>query len=300
METTAALPFLPIFVSPAAETAAMATYQVVLERWPVPFAELDIPTSFGRSHVIASGPQGAPAVLLLHALFASAAAWFPTAGALSQTYRVYAVDMLGEPNKSRPTRPIRNMDDHFCWFRELLDGLGVTRAHLVGNSVGGFYSLAAALEMPERVEKVVLIAPAATFHQIFPFYWHFMVPKVLLMSFPKSTWLRKWLLDSIEWMRNGAPLDSTWADLFYHYLLNGTGARMIFPRVFKPEELRRLRTPTLLLIGDKEVIYQPQKAISIARRYLTNLSTAIIPNANHMAAISQPEIVNQYVLDFLA
>src|SRR5512142_2345711 len=94
--------YLPVFTNPAAEAETMAAYQAVMARWPLPFEELEIPTSLGLTHVVASGPQDAPPVVLLHAFFASAAAWQPTAAGLSDAFRLYAVDIIGEPNRSRP------------------------------------------------------------------------------------------------------------------------------------------------------------------------------------------------------
>ena len=106
--------YLSVFTSPQGEVEILRAYQAVLDQWPVPFTELDVPTRFGEIHVIASGPEGAPAVVLLHAYFATAASWYRTVGALSQQYRTYAVDVLGEANKSRPTHPITSLDDARC------------------------------------------------------------------------------------------------------------------------------------------------------------------------------------------
>ena len=88
--------FLPVFTSPQGEIETLQAYQAVLGQWRVPYIELDVSTSFGETHVIASGPETAPPVVLLHALFATATAWYRTVDALSQHYRTYAVDVLGE------------------------------------------------------------------------------------------------------------------------------------------------------------------------------------------------------------
>ena len=57
--------------------------------------------------MIVSGPVDGPPVVLLHALFATAASWYRNVEALSRTYRTYCVDVIGEANKSRPSRPSR-------------------------------------------------------------------------------------------------------------------------------------------------------------------------------------------------
>jgi pimeloyl-ACP methyl ester carboxylesterase len=277
----------------------MAVYQSMLARWPVPFTEMMIPTSFGDTHVIASGPEGAPPVILLHAFYASVLTWLPTAGGLSGDFRVYAVDVLGEPGRSRPTQVIKTLDEQMQWLKELTDGLGAPKADVVGNSFGGYFSLAYALRMPERVRKLVLIAPASTIHSMWPFYLNAFLPKFLYMFFPWFPGLKRWCLHSVDWMRNNAPTDPQWEELFKLIMQYGTGTRYLFPAVFPPEDLRRVATPTLLMIGDKEVIYPPEAAIRAAKKHMPNLRSAVIPNANHIASLSQPELVNEQIRTFL-
>lgn len=289
---------LPVFQTPAVEAQAMEAYQTVLNQWPVPYAEEYIPTCFGETHVITCGPENAPPIVLLHAFYASATAWFRVAEGLTKHFRVYAVDMIGEPNRSRSTRAIKNMDEMIQWFAETLDGLGCHQVYLVGNSFGAFFATSVAMRLPDRVQKMVLIAPAATFHEIWPFYWNCMLPKMLYMFFPKSERFKRWSLRSAEWIRAGAPSDPAWERLFALFMTYGTGARMVFPRVYSDKELAQVKTPTLLLIGDKEVIYQPEAAIRSARRKLPNIQCAILPGANHIAAISQPELVNKQIVNF--
>jgi len=67
------------------------------------YTKLDVPTTFGDTHVIASGSEVAPPVVLLHAFFATAMSWYATVGALAEHHRVFAVDIMGEANRSRPT-----------------------------------------------------------------------------------------------------------------------------------------------------------------------------------------------------
>ena len=49
--------FIPVFTSSEGKAEVMCAYQAVMDQWPVPYEELTIPTSFGETHVIASGPQ---------------------------------------------------------------------------------------------------------------------------------------------------------------------------------------------------------------------------------------------------
>ena len=66
------------------------------------------------------------------------------------------------------------------------------------------------------------------------------------------------------------------------------------------EELRKIRAPVLLLIGDHEVIYRPEKAIQRATRLVSGLKAEIVPGANHSAQYTAPDFVNARILEFLA
>lgn len=292
--------YLPVFTSPEGERAVVAAYQSVLAAWPVPFVTTDVATSLGMTRVIASGPDDAPVVVLLHAYFATALSWYRNVGALSRSHRVIAVDILGEANASRPTRPIRSLDDSTRWFDELLDGLGVERASLIGNSFGGFLAVNYARRLPDRVEALVLIGPAATFHRIPAFYLHLFLPKMLVLLLPWLPGKERAIDRSVRWLRAGLPPDSRWEALFRAVMLHGNPQVQLFPRVFTQAELAQITAPALLILGDRENVYRPNAAAASARTLMPRIQIEIIPQANHMTALSQPDLVDEVVLDFLA
>ena len=66
------------------------------------------------------------------------------------------------------------------------------------------------------------------------------------------------------------------------------------------EDFQNLKTPTLLLLGDHEILYEADQAINRAEELVENIQTAIIPNASHMVNWEQTELVNSHILDFLS
>ena len=186
MRTHSMTEFIPVFTSPEGKKAVLDAYDAILDEWPVPYEELTVPTSFGETQVIASGPQNAPVVVLLHALFATAASWYRTVGDLSKVYRTYAIDVIGESNKSRPVRPIKSYEDFLQWFTETIDGLCVNETYLIGNSYGGLTATFYAMRMPERIRKLVLIGPASTFHSMLPFMVNMFIPKAVYLLAPQA------------------------------------------------------------------------------------------------------------------
>jgi len=300
MEEVSVRRYLPVFATEAGQSATLAAYDAVLDQWPVPFEQLDVPTGAGLTHVIASGPADGAPIILLHAYFATATSWYRTVGALSEHYRTYAVDILGDVGRSCPLGPMSSLDDFAAWFCELLDGLEAPRVHVIGNSVGGFIATYCAMTHPERVRSLTLIAPAATIHSMPAFYTHMFIPKLAYVMLP---WLpgREAAIDrALRWMHAGIAGDGLWDPVFRSALVHGTGANRVFPRVFTPEEFSRVEAPTLLLVGDHERIYPPAAAVQAAKRLLPNVTAEIVPGAHHIAAVAQPGPVNSSILRHLA
>jgi pimeloyl-ACP methyl ester carboxylesterase len=291
---------ISLFRSPTSKAQFYAAYEAVLKQWPTPYEALYIPTRFGETHVIVSGSGEAPPVVLLPPGGGHAPIWVRNVRSLSQFFRMYAVDIIGELNKSIPIRPIRSHREFMDWMTDLFDGLEIEKADLVGNSNGGFFAVETALYLPKRVKKVVLISPAATFVQMWAWWWHLLIPAHIIAPLVGS---ERMIQNAYAWLWQDFPMDECYADL--RAISKVAGARYrpsinsAIPRVFSDEELRSIHTPVLLLIGDHEVIYKPARVIRRATRLMTGLKAELVPNANHSAQYTAPEFVNAKILEFL-
>jgi len=285
----------PVFRSVEGKARFMTAYDAVLKEWPVEYQSLNIPTSLGVTHVIASGPLTAPPVLLLPSMAATATLWQPNVAALSRHFRTYAIDVIGQVGKSIPTRRIRSRHEFADWLGEVMDGLGVRRASLVGSSYGAFLAMNQALSMPERVERMVLIGPAATF---VGFSWKFYY--TMLIKGPIFRLLGKRRRQLATKLPDGMPLATNgWGRLMAVTMAESARPNLVTPRVFSKSELRSVRAPTLLLIGEKERLYDAHAALKIAQERMPGLAGAVIADAPHLAAMGRPGDVNERVVRFL-
>lgn len=279
-----------VFRSPEMQARYVAAYEEALKLWPVPYEDLYVPTRFGDTHVIASGSAEAPPLVLFHPAGCGAVIWHRNVGPLSRRFWTYAVDTIGEVNRSILTRPVRSRQEFADWIVELFAGLGIGRADLVGNSFGGFLAASTALALPDRVGRLVLISPASTVAPMGAWYWHF---------FPAyMTGSRRLLRAAYDWIWQGFPIDDCLARMRAITMVSGSPHHTP-PTVLSAEELGAIKAPTLLLIGDREVIYRPQRAIGRARSLIPNLRAEIVPNANHNAEYTAAEAVNERILEFL-
>src|SRR4029077_8038069 len=75
-------------------------------------------------------------------------------------FRVYAIDLIGEPGLSARTRYKPGGEEHALWLDDVFKALSVNKAALVGVSLGGWLALDYAIRRPQRVTALALICPA--------------------------------------------------------------------------------------------------------------------------------------------
>jgi pimeloyl-ACP methyl ester carboxylesterase len=117
-----------------------------------------VETGIGKISTLTAG-QGDP-VVCIHGLGATKASFLTTIAALSEDYRVIAIDLPGFGDSDKPI----DADYDAPFFAEavvgVLDALEIRKARLVGNSMGGRVAIETGLLYPDRVQSMVLLAPA--------------------------------------------------------------------------------------------------------------------------------------------
>jgi pimeloyl-ACP methyl ester carboxylesterase len=283
------------FKTPEGEAAFLAAYDAAMKLWPVPYEEMEVPGRFGMTHIIVSGPKDAPGLVLLHGYMSTSAMWAPNIADFSKDYRVYAIDVMGQPSKSAPTEPIRNAEDYAVWLAETLDRLHVDRICLIGQSYGSWLALNFAMAAPDRLQKLVLLSPGGGF---VPMVTQFSLRGMLMVWFPTRfivNWFMRWL--GITGTDAGYVRELTYLGL-KHFRVPVETLR-VMPVMFPDDRLRAMRVPTLLLIGEHEVICDPATALARARGLFPDVQGELVPACNHDMCFSQRRIVDARVLDFL-
>jgi pimeloyl-ACP methyl ester carboxylesterase len=273
----------------------LRAYDQVLAQWPVPYRELELPTPFGDTHIIVSGPEAAPPLVLLHATGTSATGWLLNVGPLSQRWRVYAVDILGEPGKTRQSRLLGDRADCAEWLSAVLDGLGLERVRLAGWSFGGWLTLNFVLAAPHRVQQAVLLAPYAS---LAPYR---LAVLVLLKAGPYLPLGPPGRL-TLQLMAPGFAFNEEFAEQFAlggRFFRYANPRRSVFPTPYADEELAAVSVPTLLLVGDKEQTFDPRRALANATRLIPRIETELLASAGHLLALDSAQQVNERMLQFL-
>lgn len=291
----------PTFRTEAARARFRRAYDDALAEWPVPHRSVELETHLGPTHVIASGPPDAAPVILLPSFSGTALLWAPNVTALSARHRVYAVDVIGQPGRSLARRRIETRDDLVRWLTEVMDGLGVPRATLIGSSFGAFLAMDLALAARDRVEKLVLIGPAGVFAKMSPA----VVLRLLTSGLRRS--LRRMLGDRrpagahVLFSPKVAPPPpgDAWRQLMDVVLEERPKVSLIAPAVFTSAELATLGVPALLLVGEHEQLGDAPALIARARALKPEIQAELVADADHLANVTAAKAVNDRMLRFL-
>jgi pimeloyl-ACP methyl ester carboxylesterase len=154
-----------VYKSEEGERQVQERYRRFLERWPVPSQQLRVPTREGETFVVACGDPAAPPLLLLHGSGGNAAMWMGDVAVWAAHYRVFAIDMLGEPGLSAPSRPPLESDAYALWLDDVMAALALERVSIVGMSLGGWLALDYATRRPQRVHSLALLCPGGVGRQ---------------------------------------------------------------------------------------------------------------------------------------
>ena len=271
-----------IYASTAGQEEILALYDKVLSQWPVPCQHIHVPTRYGDTFVIASGHASAAPMVLLHGTASNSATWAQDVIEYSKHYRVYAVDVPGEPGKSEPTRFSWEGPVFVEWLGDVLDGLNVESVILVGMSLGGWAALKYAIHKPERVEVAVLISPSG----IYPPRLSFVVRVV------GYSMLGEWGRERMkQYIFKGAPLSED-ANQFLTLVNEHFNYRAGSPPLFSDEQLRGLPMPVLFLAGEKDVLLNTPKTAERLQKLVPDLTTNIIQEDGHAAINMAPQVIS--------
>ncbi len=245
-----------IYRSPEGERAILALYDALLARWPVPHRGLTIPTRHGDTFAIASGDASRPPLVMLHSASANSAAWGEDFEKLSRSFRLFAVDIPGEPGRSAPNRLPLDAPAHAEWLEDVFDALEIPEARLLGYSQGGWIAVQFATRCPERVERLVLVAPGG----IAP-------PRIsLLLKLVPLMLLGKLGRERAKRVIFGSQRLPRAADELMNEILRHFVPRTGREYVFSDEELRRLKMPLLLVTGSADAVRDSPRMVARMRR----------------------------------
>lgn len=293
-----------LYSTPLGHNAMMEWYDRSLQQTRLPYESITVPTRYGDSHMIATGPVSAPPVILLHGMEGNAASWRHQLIGLADRFRLYALDIIGSAGKSAPNRLSYENYEHGEWLGDVLTGLGLERANLVGISNGSWLILNFAAYAPERIERAVLMSANGVMPVRFPYRL------VKVMDYPVVARTKDALAHALltpKMVRFGVTriamadekIDPGEVEWFYllakHY-------RFRFPPgPVTDDELRSLTAPSLVMMGEHEKFFDVNAVLQRVKSLAPNVVAAEkVPGVGHNMCTDNPRLINARLREFLS
>jgi pimeloyl-ACP methyl ester carboxylesterase len=284
----------------------LAFYRERAKRWPIPSESRCIGTPSAVTLVRVSGRAGDPPLVLLPGARGSSLMWIPNVAALSTRYRTYAIDLPTDIGLSVPRREFARPADFIEWLDEVFDVLFPNElANLMGISYGGWVAALYASRRPERLRKVVLLAPGGSIRLSASF---FLSALLVMLHLPgrrdagggRLRRLLRWIFEDA--LRSAGADRAAVEQEIFEMVTSGrflAKPRMMWPTVFDDDEWKAFGVPALFLVGENEKIYSPRKVVRRLGRVAPQVRCEIVPGAGHDLTMVKPELVAERILTFL-
>lgn len=260
-----------IYKSAAGEKVLKDKYAEILSNFSLSVEKLELATSFGNTSVLAAGDKDQPPLILLHGSCSNALVWQEEMASYKEKFRIFAVDIIGEPGASAACRPDESGEDLALWLKEVLDELKLERAAIVGYSLGGWMAIKFASTFPEKVSKLILIASGGLSNPRLSFI--FSVIMSLFTGLKGGKKLLKKVAGEIE-------LNQEVAD-YMHEISKHFNPRISSP-LFSDDQLSRLNMPVMFLGGKNDSVVNNSRSAERLKKLAKNISVLLLPNEGHV------------------
>jgi len=254
---------------------------------------------------------GGPPVILVHGFGGSMWQWEYQQAALAPHYRMITVDLPGSGLSDKPDIAY-TPDEMVAFFGGFMDALGIQKAALVGNSMGGGLVISMAVAHPERVDRLVLISG---------------LPKGVrekltgpLIKRAVETSAPVWLIRFGNWLAGRWVTEDVLKEIVHDHsrltpaviersVRNRTRPGLIRAAMVTARSLSlweqgfalrigEIARPTLIIWGEQDQVFPPEVGREL-QRTIKGSSFTLIPKAGHIPQWEQPEAVNALLLTFL-
>lgn len=236
--------------------------------------------------------SGEPLVLL-HGGMAIGRIFEPQIPAFSQQFHIFAPDLRGHGRTDSPSSELsyRLMADDLASF---ITTLKLDRPLVCGWSDGGQIALELGMHYPELMSGMVVGAAWYRFSEQYQGMLKAIgIESPGVVNFEK---VKQTLPPLVEmWRSWHSPIHGPahWETLATHI-----SSLWWTPLGYTADDFRKIKTPTLILVGDRDQVVPLEEAVEM-HRFIQGSELAIVPNADHSLPRSRPELFTATVLDFL-
>lgn len=278
------------------ETNYLQSYEKSLKLWPTSFSSYFVETSQGKTHIIESGNKLAQPLVLLHGAKMSSTMWYPNILHWSNHFRIICIDILGDKNKSVLKKGFTDRLSYALWLKEVLHTLEINNINIVGLSYGALHTVNFLTFFPEKVNKAVIMSPAATYIPFHPLFFSY--ASGMVNSREGVVEFLDWIFDNRYTIHPFIQEQLIAGMMWNNSVKNETQIEQGFPYIFTNQELSQIKTPMLLMLGENEVMYNPIEAFKCAENSSPNLTVELVKDVGHLMSMENPQYINDRILEF--
>lgn len=250
-----------------------------------------INTSFGATNLIVTGEVSNPPLILVHGSNACAPIALETYPNLHKNFRVYAIDVLSQPNKSAETRLSMKDASYGIWMNKIITTLNLHEVTLVGFSFGGLIILKTLEYDESRIKQVFLAAPAYIVNgNPLKALFKVFIPMKQYMRTQKNKYIEKFLSEVFTDRDEFAV--KFLSKVFLEFEMDFTPVPII-----SAKKAKQIKTPMTIFSAKYDVMFPGNKMIKRASKIFPALkSSTLFENAKHVFNRSQNDLVEQDIM----
>lgn len=246
--------------------------------------------------------ESGPTVVLLNGIAMSIGHWGPFLKALGPGYRILRHDFRGQSLSDKPAGGY-SLEGHARDLCALMDALGLDEAHIVGTSYGSEVALAFAAEYPERCATLTVIDGVSELDPLLRAAvesWSAAAlsdPRTFYKTLLPWTYSSRYLGENRELL---ASREDAIAKLPREWFTAFAALCDAFLRIDLTPKLNRITCPSLVLVGEEDILKRITFSETIARGIGSRATLKIIPRTGHAAVIERPTETAAEVAAFYA
>lgn len=306
--------FAALGVAAGAVAVKMLTRQVTVDfervRGLVPHSDKSrfVHVDGMRIHYQEFGDLAAPPVILIHGYTASLYSWHRSAPRIAEAgFRVIAVDLVGSGYSDKPRHFEYTIDAQARMITRLMDRLGIGQASVVGCSYGGAIAATIALDSPERIDKLLLVAAVINddlkSHPILRLASVPGVGEIVTPFLADSRALMRWrmsgtLAPANHHMINAERINAILRPLHAadgHHSLLATSRNWHADRITR--DAHHISQPTLIVWGEEDSVIPTRDGYAL-RDLIPGSRLIVIKNCGHVPQEERAELFSKLVAEF--
>lgn len=280
-----------LFKSEQGKLDILRLYDEKLKELHIDFDYIQVETSFGKTNIIATGDPLNPPIIIVHGSNGCAPVALETYPNLSRKFRVYAVDVISQPNKSAETRPSMKDESYGKWMNEVITQLDISDVTMAGFSFGGLVILKTLEYDESKVKEVFLSAPAYIVNgNPLKALFKVFIPMRRFMKSKKTRHVEKFL-SNLFTERDEFAL-AFLQKVIPEFEMDFTPVPIIDSR-----KANNITTPITIFAAKEDILFPGKKMIKRAAKIFPSLKEVkLFENAKHVQNKAQNKIIEEVIL----